>query len=267
MVRSFSLRDGLFAAVDCSDWEDFRRTARDMLKSHAGSNAISDKFAFRGQSCSTWLLEPSFDRTHSGLSPADRDEHYTDQMRLFRENYSVYGEIARNPFSDTLSDFQALDDAKVEAIAQHYGLSTRLLDWSFSMYVAAFFAFSRVDLCISGQVSIWSIDLSILDKFSKKEISSSRDVYKGNVRNLWQMGIFLRNHTSNPNLASLFLRASRSYDHKLDGGNPALIRFDFPVSCETDVLDDLQMMRINSMTIFPGMEGVINWIKRKTSSV
>lgn len=234
-----------------------------MLKAHANSDTISDLYAFRGQSCSSWKLEPSFDRANANLAPADRDARYAEQLRLFREIYSVYGEIARSPFSELLSDFESLDESKVEAVAQHCGISTRLLDWSYSMYVAAFFAFSRVDLCSSGQVSIWALNIDFPERFSKKEISLSRDVYKGNVRNLWQMGLFVKNHTSNPDLSDLFKKGSRSYDHKLDAGTPALIRFDFPSGCEADVFDDLQMMRINCMTIFPGMEGVVTWIKRR----
>lgn len=264
MVRSFSARDGLFAAIDCADWEDFRRTARETLKAHAGTDSISDRYLFRGQSCSSWGLEPSFDRANASLAPAQRDAKYDEQMKLFRENYAVYGDIGKTVFTEKFDDFSSLDNDKVEAIAQHYGLSTRLLDWSLSMYVAAFFALSRTDLCTSGKVSIWALDSLALKSFSRSEIVLSRDLYKGNVRNLWQMGMFIKNHTPFPDISDLFKGSSRSYDHKLDSGHPKLIRFDFPVSGEQEILDDLQMMRINSMTIFPGMEGVVSWIRRKS---
>lgn len=267
MVRSFSERDGLFAAVDCADWEDFRRTARSMLKVFSGADAVSDRYLFRGQSCADWGLEPSFDRTNKTLSPAKRDLKYREQMRLFRENYAAYGEIGRSPFADTFGNFRELADDKVEAIAQHYGLPTRLLDWSLSMYVAAFFAFSRPDLSTSGRASIWALDISALNAFSASELVIARDMYQGNTRNLWQMGVFTKNYTPHADLASLFKASSSSYDHDLDAGNPCLIRFDFPISSETDVMDDLQMMRINSMTIFPGMEGVVSWITRRATSL
>ncbi len=263
MVRSFSMRDGQLASIDCTDWEDFRRCIRDVLKANAGGSAISDRYLFRGQSCAKWLLQPSFDRANSSLSPVERDRKYEQQMRLFRENYSVFGNIGKSQFSDEFEDISKITPEEIEGIAQHYGLSTRLLDWSLSVYVAAFFAFSRVDLCQSGKVSIWSLDRKVLEHFSKSEIVVTRDLYRGNVRNLWQMGMFVRNYTSNSDVTELFRQNSRSYDHKLDTGPPSLIRFDFPAACEIDVLDDLQMMRINSMTIFPGIEGVVKWIQRR----
>ncbi|HYD38326.1 MAG TPA: FRG domain-containing protein [Allosphingosinicella sp.] len=263
MVRSFKHRDGLFAVVDCADWEDFRSTAKQMLQGFAGASQISDRYLFRGQSCSTWGLESSFDRRHSTLSAAARDAKYAESLRLFKENYSAYGEMARTPFAEVFGAFDKLKDPEIEALAQHFGMNTKLLDWSLSMYVAAFFAVSRTDLCVSGLVSVWSLDIEAFKELSRKEVTFVRDFYKGNVRNLWQMAAFTRNNTSRADLVDIFRTTSSSYDHNLDSGNPALIRFDFPKDVEEDLLDDLQMMRINSMTIFPGIEGVINWIKRK----
>lgn len=264
MVRSFSGRSGLFATVDCSSWEDFRLALRGVLPSVAGGLRISDQFLFRGQSCSSWGLVSAFDRHFAKLAPAERDRKYVELMRLFQENYKVYGGLGSRDANLEPDKFDARTPTEREAVAQHYGLSTRLLDWSFSPYVAAFFSASRLDGNTSGRVSIWALYREAADWFSKSEFEITRDFYTGNVRNLWQMGAFTRNHTANVDSVNLFSKASGSYDHAYDLGQPALLRFDIPVSTVEEMVDDLQLMRINSMTIFPGIEGVVSWIKRKS---
>jgi hypothetical protein len=263
MVRSFKERDGLFAAVDCSSWEDFRQTSMSMLRDHSGGATVSDKYIFRGQSCSSWDLVSSFDRHHAKLSLRTKEERYKKHMALFRENFAIYGDIAKAQSPIAFTDFSSLTDLQIEALAQHYGLHTRLLDWSSSVYVSVFFALSRLDLCQSGLISIWALDLAAFDVIAKAELLLIKDIYPGNIRNLWQMGVFTRNSSSRANLLDVFRSGSMSYDAALEAGNPAIIRFDFPIASEEEMYDDLQMMRINSMTIFPGIEGVVNWIKKK----
>jgi len=263
MVRSFRHRSGLFASVDCSSWSDFRENLGSVLGMAVGKGNVSEGYIFRGQSCSSWGLTSSFTRRFQSLSPAERDGRYSAMMKMFYENFEVYGGLGRSLESIDAEKFRAYTDAEKEAVAQHYGLGTRLLDWSFSPYVAAFFSGSRVDLNSSGSVSIWALRRSAFDIFSSRELELVRDYNSGNVRNLWQMGAFTRNHTAQTDTAELFKKKSASYDHKLDAGQPMLVRFDVPVASLSEMEEDLQMMRINSMTIFPGMFGVVDWIKKK----
>lgn len=220
-MAPFFKRDGIYAVVDCSDWDNFRSEMRLTLERSGKSKALSDRFLFRGQSCSSWGLQSSFDRIHEKLPSAERDRKYFELMKLFRESYEVYGGLARSDL-DLFDRFEDLTDEQVEALAQHYGINTRLLDWSYSPYVAAFFSLSRVEKCTSGKISIWTLDKDVFKNFSMSEISYIRDFYRGNVRNLWQMGAFTRNKTSTIDMVELFTSVSKSYDHKLDAGDPAL---------------------------------------------
>lgn len=259
MLQSFKRIDGLFGSIDCADWIDFKVKSNEMLRV-ASDAQLSQNYIFRGQGCSSWPLQSSFDRKNESLSPADSDVRYRRRMKLFEKNYAIYGDISSDRHTFGAEALELMQDSGIEALAQHYGLSTRLLDWSKSIYVAAFFAISNIDQCDTGFVSIWSLDISALNLFSDDHLEFIEDSSKGNVRNLWQMGSFTRNKTTMKRVEELFMNSSEYYTRP-DDGRPLLIRFDLPVGCRPHAIDDLNMMRINSMTIFPGIEGVVRWIE------
>lgn len=258
MRQYFKERDGLFAVIDCSDWLDFRIKAQSILDT--GRGLEKRQFIFRGQGCSTWNLRSSFDRKFIDLAPAELDELYSRRMRTFEKNFEIYGNIAKDARGIRLPDSEKMPEYTIEALAQHYGLSTRLLDWSSSLYVAAFFAFSGALSSTSGLVSVFLLDRSSFSMFSTDHLEHITDFYEQNVRNLWQMGSFSRNRTTTRNLEDLFRSSSDYYrsDTKIE---PLLIRMDVPATEQATALSDMSMMRINSMTIFPGIEGVVKWIE------
>jgi hypothetical protein len=176
---------------------------------------------------------------------------------------SIASTRAASVFSDRFNHWDRLSNRDFEALAQHYGLPTRLLDWTTSLYVGAFFAFSKVDQCASNFVSIWVLDIDrVQRKFSSEHLEYVTDVYQENVRQLWQMGVFTYNRTPKKRVEQLFSQGSECYDPALDKQLPLLVRFDLPITEVERVLDDLNMMRINSLTLFPGIEGVVRWLEQ-----
>jgi hypothetical protein len=262
MVRSFKEHSGIFAAVDCSDWGDFKAISYQMLRHFVGGGRVFEHFIFRGQSCSSWPLMSSFDRRHFTASFKEIDERYKKALNAFIKNYEIYGDMDRS-VSDNPFRGDRIGDGEYEAFAQHFGMPTRLLDWTKSLYVAAFFAFSKVEECSTDIVSIWALNsISAKQAFSERHVVFLDDIYKENKRQLWQMGVFVSNRTDRRNFADLFSADSTLYPDDLRSMEPILIRFDLPKSSMSEAIDDLNMMRINSMTLFPGIEGVVRWIDR-----
>ncbi|MEL7253498.1 MAG: FRG domain-containing protein, partial [Pseudomonadota bacterium] len=223
-------------------------------------NSQGEKYLFRGQGCSSWGLVSSFDRKFAEHSPAELDALYSKRMHLFEKNHAIYGNISKDTRGIRLPRADEQSEHTIEALAQHYGLSTRLLDWSYSVYVASFFAFSGTLNSSTGMVSIWALDSDAFGSFSTDHLEHLNDFYEQNVRNLWQMGSFSRNRTTIHNLEDLFRKSSKHAKIEADD-MPKLVRFDIPIESEFAAISDLSMMRISSMTIFPGIEGVVKWIE------
>lgn len=59
-------------------------------------------------------------------------------------------------------------DAKLEwlALMQHYGAPTRLLDWTYSFYVAVYFAVAELN-CKKEVAEVWALNSSLSPKFQK----------------------------------------------------------------------------------------------------
>ena len=94
--------------------------------------ATRDGWAFRGERDASWALVSSLARRleFCGVPRAEWREREERGMRIFRRKAHVY-----------LGDAAVLrDDLRCLAMMQHHGAPTRLLDFTKSPFVAAFFA-------------------------------------------------------------------------------------------------------------------------------
>lgn len=261
MVQYSNHCPSLVEVVPCSDWIDFKTRWRAVLGEKIASEKLYRRYVFRGQACSSWKLTSSFDRKYGDLRGRQRSEFYDNLLRMFGKNLVAFADRDANILLGRPADV-AEKPEELEVLAQHHGLPTRLLDWSLSAYVAAFFAFAHVLNCNTGLVSVWALD----SNFIKNEIDSDHlelleDFYPKNNRQLWQLGVFVRNKTQIVDLCEIFSRPDAFIRDCAVGGPPALYRFDIPVDGREAALDDLEMMRINSISLFPGIEGVVRWLE------
>ena len=101
---------------------------------------------YRGQANARWQLQPEVARPEilRGLDPRQFEDHMAKSFRRQAEARLPEGQRSRR-WADWL------------ALMQHHGLPTRLLDWSTSILIAAFFAVhdpERLDL----DGVIWALD-------------------------------------------------------------------------------------------------------------
>lgn len=259
-----SNRKGLVGTVHTADWADFRAKAFLVLRSYASDtrSSIFRRYLFRGQSCSSWAIDSSFDRIHKDKSPKERDDLYDKMITRFGKAFSQMTPMRGGRFDEFLAKGGHLTFAQLETIGQHYGMPTRLVDWSQSLYVAVFFALSKMVDCSDGMVAVWALDSRFTEIYSRDSLELRDDIHEENQRQLWQVGKFVRNKTPVCDMAMLFEEPNSWVSSDALKGPPLLIKMTLPETAYHDAMDDLEMMRISSLTLFPGLEGVVRWMNR-----
>lgn len=111
---------------------------------------------FRGHASERWLLQPSIYRS---LKPFMHDniKRWAHERTLYVKFQSAAYSRARN-----LPDQN--DVSKWLCLMRHYGLSTRLLDWTTSPLVACYFALAESPL---KTPTIWAINPDVLNGYFK----------------------------------------------------------------------------------------------------
>lgn len=101
-------------------------------------NRIDTQCIFRGHRRFDWEMTPTLARvTENGIVTEDIAKR---QLEMFRK--AIRGRISDHSLLDDEDEREA---DELWSIGQHHGLMTPLLDWTYSPYVALFFAFAKED--------------------------------------------------------------------------------------------------------------------------
>jgi len=192
----------------------------------------------------SWALTPSFDRA----APSDLSDLNSAYERWENFFLSLHSRLGR-PMADSKDE--------IAALAQHYGTPTRLLDFSLSPYIAAFFAYFdalRFHRPETHDIAIWALHVPTFRSESNGqfEIISARNVYNQRIRN--QLGKFLMNKSK-----------FTSLNEYIEKENPqlgsAVSLFLIPVSQAVTALNDLLLMGISPVELYPDHEGVAMYVR------
>jgi len=222
-------------------------------------NRSKTQLIFRGHRRYDWPLTPSLGRFDS--RKIITQEVANAQMRLFRR--AVRGRLSDR----TLVELE--EEYELWSVGQHHGLLTPLLDWTYSPYVALFFAFDREER--AGEQNNPYRAIYVLNKTHVEADDKCPDVHvleprkDDHGRLVNQAGLFT--YSSYGNTLENFLIESLQ-DEVLQGVNEDeeagvlakyLCKIYIPNEDRAECLRHLRMMNVHHASLFPDLIGASSY--------
>lgn len=225
-------------------------------------------YAFRGLSDRNYELVSSLIRLGGQYEQMERH-----LLRNFRK-YSPKGTVTNDLVWHWL------------AVAQHHGLSTRLLDWTYSPYVAMHFVTSNLDkFHLDG--AIWSVDftktnLLLPDKLKNLLVDEGSNVFTADLlgsicADLGELEklkagknfvLFLEPPSLDDRIVNQFAFFSLmsapgvKMNSWLEEHQDLYFRIIIPSKLKWEIRDKLDQANITERVLFPGLDGLSAWLRR-----
>lgn len=266
----------MFTEKEFDNWGDLKRFL----------SSLNSNWIFRGQSEYSWNLESSIDRVNFKNNLIDNQKQLFEKfyIRDFRRNPHLYN----NKYT-VHSEFQTL------SLLQHYGIPTRLLDFSNSPYVAAFFAVvdSENDSSIyainhfellSSTIHLFRLNYDNnspeITKYKKGGSISEDDLFEELVlgktqrkfieivqpfflfdRMIQQSGSFLCQGDINCDFETNLVANYEILQNIKD--NHPYYKLKINSNWKDEIIRDLMRMNITAESLFPGIEGYLKTLKNR----
>lgn len=286
---------------------DFNK-AQDLMNFIAPWNTSLNDYIFRGHSDENYELLPISLREHefdkicslspnmSALVKSGERESAKDlmlhELHIIREFYKlsdsnglnvpVSPEIRRElsqkrgdniyAFTNNFTHFEWLPEKlwELAALTQHYGLPTRLLDWTYDAFVAAYFASCSKKNTSKGRLCIWGLNKDQIEmaKLIGDEIIPLHYItphYAGNKNITAQKGLFtlvtekiIYTSIDKPDRIPLDEKIKPYIDERIYNGRnePIFIKITLPKSEAPSLFNLLTLSGYGTSRLFPGYDGV-----------
>lgn len=262
------MQDALYTVLPLAGWKEYK----------AFVDSLSDNWAFRGQGLSEWTLSNAIERTDFVRHHKSIEADFLAEFQRGARNY-----LSRDEIPDHIIEWLAL--------MQHHGAPTRLLDFSKSPFVAAFFAYEHTLPHLNPNISIWAINTSFIKTRSMaalaqtfgEEVAANKNginealfekiFYHNNCSIVFPVEPFRMNRRYSLQ-QSIFLSTGNGYEPFMQqleflGSEAAraLIKIELPSAEQKEVLRDLQRMNMNRASLFPDLDGYAASLRLKYHSM
>lgn len=265
LVKEAQVIESWFETKNCSNWDEFLGRVRER-----------PSVFYRGQS-NDKPPQSSFDRAYSASQHADKARYLFEAAILREFKRRAHHYVANTPVDHDLLEWLAL--------MRHYNAPTRLVDFTYSHYIAAYFAFS--DLDPKCDRVIWAIDREWLGNQSKKRCSEMLgkapkeiDLHvpehftkcfldpdrKGGLSRYFVAAVNAQRLNTRSTIQQGFFLCpgdiERSFEENLssmvssESPQNCIVKFVIPHSARNEALTELKHMNISRATLFPDLGGL-----------
>ena len=298
-----------------SDWDK-------LVEYNDKHNNKPDEFwIFRGQKESNWGLQSSLERAIAEIlgvpkkskEPEKNDPEYSKKYDDYITDYNNYitklRTALKRDFGDVkkkkniyelefglLREFQRKCSHHVTdlpkqnhiiewfALMQHHGAPTRLLDWTYSFFIATYFALKEAE----GDCAVWALNVRWIKDIVETIIGKKkRDIYEED-ENFLKRTTFKKIFLEDPNAMVLAINPyhlnkrltvqqgiflcpgniSEPFEDNLQGIlSPTpnfqvdLIKYTIKYEIKAEILKKLHRMNINEASLYPGLDGFARSLK------
>lgn len=227
-------------------WEKFKEVASCNIQ-----GATKGAFIYRGQFNSSWNLSTTLHRTGQ-INEHDDFVGYFEHILPFAQEPIEAWDGSRRDLSNPLQL------AEFIAFLQHNGFPTPLLDWTFSPYIAAYFAFEGINHFTPQNdfVAIYAFNQGDWMKSYKptydyklveKHVTILNPTYRGNPKQMLQQGTFMFTNLHD-------IESHIHHNEKTQG--QFLNKYEISIKERPKIFKDLIAMNITAMQLMPSMESV-----------